>query len=69
MTATWRPISEFNPTEQEDRDVLISGFEENDPQRKRWKDFGTHNPVDGQWYDDEGDLFFPPTHFMFVEKL
>lgn len=57
----WISVDERLPAHEQE--VICTGFEGNDPAKKRWQDFAVFHS-DGTFYDREiGDELYPPTHW------
>jgi hypothetical protein len=58
----WISIDERLP--EHEAEVLVTGFEGNDPSKPRWTQIA-HFHKEGSFYDhDTGEAFYPPTHWM-----
>lgn len=52
-----------------EQEVICSGFEGNDPTKKRWQEFAVFHR-DGLFYNREtGDEYYPPTHWREMPVL
>jgi hypothetical protein len=58
----WISIDERLP--EHEAEVLVTGFEGNDPSKPRWTQIA-HFHKEGSFYDhDTGEAFYPPTHWQ-----
>lgn len=57
----WISVDERLPAHEQE--VICTGFEGDDPTKKRWQEFAVFHS-DGTFYDREiGDELYPPTHW------
>lgn len=57
----WISVDERLPAHEQE--VICTGFEGNNPAKKRWQDFAVFHD-DGTFYHrEEGDELYPPTHW------
>lgn len=63
----WISVDERLPAHEQE--VICSGFEGNDPAKKRWQEFAVFHR-DGLFYNREtGDDYYPPTHWREMPAL